>query len=289
MADDFFEAEDKPKANKRDKLRSLFGLDKSGGGTRNEWDGGKSSKGQEGEMQITFAPALTDAAGSKAWEEDDDERDENAIETYKRKEKERRERKRLERKAKRDGVELPREGEEGPEFGGEDTGAGGFDDAFFGEDADEAFAAFDAGDDLGSDGEIGEKKGRGAGKKEDKPKLSKRARREAKAAEEAKDKEAQAELALLVASDSDDDPERKGKHFDMRAILKAEKNKGKKIKGRKGKKSEDKVDSKDEFEINVADDRFKSLHEDYDFAIDPSNPRSVLFFPPSRSLVADPF
>ena len=240
-------------------------------------------------MQITFAPALTDAPGAEGGEEEDDDRDETAIETYKRKEKERRERKRLERKAKREGVELPREGEEGPEFGGEDTGAGGFDDAFFAEDADEAFAAFDAGDDLGSDGEIGEKKGRGAGKKEDKPKLSKRARREAKAAEEAKDKEAQAELALLVASDSDDDPDHKGKHFDMRAILKAEKNKGKKIKGRKGKKADDAVEAKDEFKIDVGDDRFKSLHEDYDFAIDPSNPRCVSFsFLASSSSLTSP-
>lgn len=272
VEDEFFATEG-PKVGKREKLRGLFGLDKSGSraGGENEWDGGKVGRGgKDGEMQITFAPALTDAKNGAS--DEDDDREETALETYKRKDKERRERKRLERKAKREGVTLPAEGEEGPEFGGEDVGPGGFDDDFFKEDADEAFAAFDAGEDLESGDEIGEKRKKKEGK------LSKREKREKKEQQEVDDREAQAELALLVASDSDDDPSRVGRHFDMRSILKAEKNEGKKSRGKgkgKGKRDEE-GGKKDEFEIDVGDSRFKSLHEDYDFAIDPSNPKYVL-------------
>lgn len=271
--DDFFESvkgEKKIKGptSRRDKLRNLFGLDKAGGTKLKAWDGGKASKTSE-EMQITFAPALTDAKSRLNGDNDDRDKDETAIETYKRKDKERRERKKAERKAKRNGITLAPEGEEGPEFGGQDDGPGGFDDAFFAEDADEAFAAFDAGEDLMSDDEGNRKK---KDKNELKPKLNKKQKRAAKEAEELKNAEAQASLSLLVASDSDD-PDRAGKHFDMRAILKAEKNAGKKHGGKgKGKKGE-KMVGDDTFEIDVKDDRFKSLHEDFDFAIDPTDTR----------------
>lgn len=293
--DDFFEKivteKSKPKLGKRDQMRNLFGLD---GGKEKiaqslNWDGGKGRKKGDGGMEITFAPALTDKKklGDKFGPDDSDsgddddeaarKKDETAIETYKRKERERRERKKAERKAKKDGVVLAPVGEEGPEYGGVDNGAGGFDDDFFaGKDDDEMFAAFDAGDDLDEHG----KKVKGAaiaGKSKDgEQKLSKRERREAKEAEEEADKVAQASLALMLDSE-DDDEVGGGKHFDMRSILKAEKNAGKKKigKGKKGKNIE--ILQKDGFEIDVKDERFKGVYEDSNYAIDPTNSRFVPF------------
>ncbi|SGY62034.1 BQ5605_C007g04643 [Microbotryum silenes-dioicae] len=276
--DDFFEADggDKKQGeDKRSKLRSLFGLD--GQLEEQTWDGGRgtSKKGADGEMQITFASALSTKKGKKGQDDSDDEQDgrveETAIETYKRKEKERRERKRLERKAKRDGVTLPAEGEEDPEIGGKNTGPGGFDDDFFADGGKDPFAAYDEGMESGD--EIRQpKNAKGKGKDEANRKISKREKREAKQREEEEAKKSQASLELLVASDNDEDG---AKHFDMRNIIKAEKTSGKrnrhKKKGKKGAAEEPQVE--DSFKIDLKDDRFKSLHEDHEFAIDPTNPR----------------
>ena len=79
------------------------------------------------------------------------------------------------------------------------------------------------------------------------------------------------ELALLVESDN---PNGTAKHFDMSAVLKAEKKTRKKDKrGKKDKHRSNDQDTQEDFRINVADERFKALHEDHAFAIDPSNPR----------------
>ena len=79
------------------------------------------------------------------------------------------------------------------------------------------------------------------------------------------------ELALLVESDNLNGV---AKHFDMSAVLKAEKKTGKKGKrGRKEKHRQNDQDTQGDFRIDVADDRFKALHEDHAFAIDPSNPQ----------------
>ncbi|EAU93178.1 pre-rRNA-processing protein ESF1 [Coprinopsis cinerea okayama7 len=77
------------------------------------------------------------------------------------------------------------------------------------------------------------------------------------------------ELALLVASDK---PGAEPQHFDFKAVVKAEKTKSKKKrKHQKGK--DDKNDElQEDFVMDVQDDRFKALHEDHQFAIDPSNP-----------------
>ncbi|KAJ7706237.1 hypothetical protein B0H17DRAFT_1192743 [Mycena rosella] len=77
------------------------------------------------------------------------------------------------------------------------------------------------------------------------------------------------ELSLLVASDN---PTAEPRHFDMKAILKAEKKA--KRKGKKGKKGaeEDANEMQEDFSIDVNDSRFNVLHEDHAFAIDPSNP-----------------
>ncbi|KAF8530966.1 hypothetical protein JB92DRAFT_2854444 [Gautieria morchelliformis] len=79
-----------------------------------------------------------------------------------------------------------------------------------------------------------------------------------------------AELELLVTS-----VEPEPKHFDMRSVVRAEKV-GSKSRGRNRKKNIESRTNEDEaqedFSINVKDDRFKALHEDHAFAIDPSNP-----------------
>lgn len=79
------------------------------------------------------------------------------------------------------------------------------------------------------------------------------------------------ELALIAASEN---PDKEPSHFNMKAIIKSEKLKGKKRKQKKGKTTEQaENETQDDFQINVQDDRFKAMHEDYTFAIDPSNPR----------------
>lgn len=79
------------------------------------------------------------------------------------------------------------------------------------------------------------------------------------------------ELALLAASDN---PNGEPKHFDMKAVLKAEKAKGRKRKGKRGKKDgEEATELQEDFAIDVKDDRFKAVLEDHTYAIDPSNPQ----------------
>ncbi|GAA5961747.1 hypothetical protein JCM8115_004756 [Rhodotorula mucilaginosa] len=296
--DDFFEAAEPAegagdkgtkKLSKRDRLRGLLGLT-SGSGTAGgdgememTWDGeaagGKKAKkaGAEGDMQITFAPALSERS-AKQLDFAGDEHPETSIERYKRKEKERKERKKLERKARLEG-RLDENGE--PLTPSADVLAAqgddaGFDDDFFADDGGDPFAAFDNGG-ADSGDEIGLPK---KGKKEA-AKLSKQERRAQREAEEKAAAEEQAKLGLLIGSDDEEDifgadgAGEGGRHFDMRAVLKAEKNQGKKrkLKGKKAKAAQEQEVVQDNFKIDTTDDRFKSLHNDFDYAIDPSNPR----------------
>ncbi|KAJ7630887.1 hypothetical protein FB45DRAFT_793617, partial [Roridomyces roridus] len=75
------------------------------------------------------------------------------------------------------------------------------------------------------------------------------------------------ELSLLVSSDN---TAQEPRHFDMKAIIKAEKQA--KRKGRKTKKDIDTQETQEDFKIDVKDARFNVLHDDHTFAIDPSNP-----------------
>ncbi|KAI0788484.1 hypothetical protein C8Q75DRAFT_799232 [Abortiporus biennis] len=119
---------------------------------------------------------------------------------------------------------------------------------------------FAAGSDEDSDGAV----------EETDAKKSKKAKKEQKKVDDPSRKKATAEeLQLLVGSDNSDDEH---KHFDMKAVIKSEKLKGKK-KRRKGRKAaEMENELQEDFKIDVQDDRFKAIHEDYSFAIDPSNP-----------------
>ncbi|KAJ3857805.1 hypothetical protein EV368DRAFT_29427 [Lentinula lateritia] len=114
--------------------------------------------------------------------------------------------------------------------------------------ADDFFAA--ASDD---DGEINS-----SGKKSGKVKVKKSKTQEVATEDE---------LSLLVGS-SNAEPQ----HFNLKSVIKAEKLKGKKLK--RGKKKEvDEAELQEDFSIDVNDDRFKAVHENHDFAIDPSNPQ----------------
>ncbi|PPQ62833.1 hypothetical protein CVT24_000527 [Panaeolus cyanescens] len=91
-------------------------------------------------------------------------------------------------------------------------------------------------------------------------------------------KEATAEeLALLVASDNTN---AEPKHFSLKSVIKAEK--GKKLKGKKNKKGDDHDEAQEDFVMDVKDERFKALHEDHEFAIDPTNPH----FKKTKSMAA---
>ncbi|GLB36099.1 putative NUC153 domain containing protein [Lyophyllum shimeji] len=77
------------------------------------------------------------------------------------------------------------------------------------------------------------------------------------------------ELALLLASD---DPSTQPKHFNLKSVLKAEKKARRKGKKRKDDKPGEDNEAQADFTIDVNDERFKALHEDHNYAIDPTNP-----------------
>lgn len=87
-----------------------------------------------------------------------------------------------------------------------------------------------------------------------------------------------AELTLLAAPDNlHGEPA----HFDMKAVLKAEKQGKKSRQKLKKRNREDDIndgpgETQDDFVIDVKDDRFAAIHEDHQFAIDPTNPQYVV-------------
>jgi hypothetical protein len=198
----------------------------------------KSTDGPVGEMQITFTPALSEATAGKK-----QDTEETTIEKYKRKEKERKAKKREKSLAKREGNEGAEEVDEQP---AEDLG---FDDPFF-------------------TSEDPNKLTKSAIRKEERRK--KRDVREAKEAEDAAQK---AQLELLMADDNTGEPVGGNlKHFDMKEIMRSEKQKNKKLKKSK-KTREERGGLQDGFDMEVGDARFKGVFEDHELAIDPSNPK----------------
>jgi len=180
--------------------------------------------GSDVDMEITFTPGLTDKRGE----------DENTLEKYQRKVKEKRKKRK----------EEARESARGKEVQEKKKPQKPLDDFF---DADSE-----------SEEDVEDTKKGKKGK-------------EVKVADEPRTAATVEELALLVESDN---PNGAAKHFDMSAVLKAEKKTGKKGKrGRKEKHRSNDQDTQEDFRIDVADERFKALHEDHAFAIDPSNPQ----------------
>lgn len=80
------------------------------------------------------------------------------------------------------------------------------------------------------------------------------------------------ELTLLAASDN---PSDKHRHFNLKSVLEAEKKSRRKGKGGKRNGSTEHAEIQEDFIIDVKDNRFKALHEDHTFAIDPTNPQYV--------------
>jgi hypothetical protein len=198
----------------------------------------EKAKGESVDMEITFMPGLS--------ERKDAGENETTLEAYRRKMREKRKQRKSETK------ERSRDDE--GEGSMPSTSSAAPKDDFFGSDAE--------GDDNGMDARV--QKGK---KVNDKVKADKATRKPEQKDAPRKVSTAE-ELSLLAISDNvNSEP----KHFDMKAVLKSEKKKGKKL---KKKNREDEPDETQEgFTIDVKDERFKALHEDHTFAIDPSNPQ----------------
>jgi hypothetical protein len=201
-----------------------------------DWGRGKEDEPKDVDMEITFTPGLSEAK--------DKDKDETTLEKYERKMKEKRKKRKEELKEKV--VEKVQ------------SGKGDIDDDFF---------------DVPSEEEQNDTVER---PKKDKSKKNGEDRKDQKVFPNIKippHRESTAdELTLLAASDN---PNAEPKHFNLKSVLKAEKKTQGKEK--KGKKKEDRDDNEiqEDFAIDVNDDRFKALHEDHTFAIDPSNPQYV--------------
>ncbi|KAF9362380.1 pre-rRNA-processing protein esf1 [Mortierella sp. NVP85] len=208
------------------------------------------------EMEITFAPGLSEKAAELLEAKKQREqpvKDETSIEAYKRKQKERKQRRKENRAARLKGDKS--EDDEDEDQGGE---------ALFSDDEDERllndpyFAEeFANGDMMPS----------GKGKKGAKSEKSKNAKKKRTKEERLEDSRKKAELELLM-----EDNRENNQHFNMKEIQKAEK-RDKRKKKNKSQNAKDKgEDLQDDFKIDVSDPRFSALHESHHFALDPTNP-----------------
>ncbi|KAL1914908.1 uncharacterized protein VTP21DRAFT_7824 [Calcarisporiella thermophila] len=187
------------------------------------------------EMEITFAPGLSEAAAELLEKKKQKEAQENetSLETYLRKQ---REKKQAKKQAKQKRTEQEENQQDEQLLFSDDDVNYDPSDPFFAEE-------------IAKDKPSNEVKSKGKKKK------SKEERKEAQ--------RQRAELELLVM-----DSEKDGrKHFNMKEIIKAEKRKGKKG----GKKKTEEL--QDDFEIDVQDPRFSAVLESHHFAIDPTNPQ----------------
>ncbi|KZT72826.1 hypothetical protein DAEQUDRAFT_762639 [Daedalea quercina L-15889] len=244
----------KSKDVEREKLRVLLlgGDDDAlpeGWGRGKDLPGGNSDGGDV-DMEITFTPGLSERKDSE---------DETTLEKYRRKMKE--------KKQKRKEDVLERRKAKGGEDEGKKERKGVADDEFF---------AGDSEDEEGSEGdnEAEEREYTKRGKKDKSRGKGKNGRRESASPPPARHVSTAEELALVAGPSGDGASE--PKHFNMKAVIKAEKGAKLKSKGKKGKKGkkgmEEENELQEDFRINVNDDRFKAVLEDHAFAIDPSNP-----------------
>lgn len=245
-------------AAERERLRALL-LGGGGDALPEGWGAGAGADGSDGDvdMEITFTPGLSTRRGAE---------EETTIERYARKMREKKKKRKEERK----------ETEKGKDTAGK---KGGLDDEFFGEDSDESAAE--------EDEKAAEAARPAKGKKGKKPA---RAASPASPAAAEKAKSTAEELALVAIADN---PAAEPQHFDMKAVLKAEKARGKKRRGKKGTHAQEEEQEEPElqkdFAIDVADERFKAVHEDHTFAIDPSNPQCVHALSVRVDVLADGF
>ncbi|PKS09135.1 hypothetical protein jhhlp_003749 [Lomentospora prolificans] len=207
----------------------------------------KSSKdGPVGDMQITFTSALIEDP-KKA--EKAEGQEETTIEKYARKERERKQKKKEKALAKRNADVSADEadGAEGNAQAGE-TEDLGFDDPFFTTDEPTV-----------TNSQI---------RKEER-----RKKREAKEAAEAENAAEKAKLKRIMDDGAEEDGMSRFQHFDMKEIVRAEKDKNKKSKYKKKKGGDESVSANlQEGQKLQLDDRFNSLFESHEYAIDTSNP-----------------
>ncbi|KAI5805046.1 pre-rRNA processing protein Esf1 [Geopyxis carbonaria] len=239
------ESEDEDKEASKEKYRALLG-----GLTF-----GKKGAEASGDMEVTFTSGL--AERDEKAKVIDDEEGLTTIEKYAKKEKERRmqrkERARLAREeaAAAAGITLPHQAKAKEPAPTKEAADLGFDDPFFDEPAESTKNL----------------------KNEEKKK-----KREEKDKTNAENAAKKAELELLMADDDVilGENGKKLSHFDMKAVIKAEK--AQKLKKGAKRKQQKKIDTEavqDDFEMNIKDPRFAAVFERHDYAIDPTNPKFV--------------
>jgi hypothetical protein len=229
--------------SRRDNLRAALGLDSE------PLPSEKKKKKEErhvGDMQITFTPALSVKQGDVF--ANDPTAAETTAQRYTRKERERKAARKERAKARRAGevpAEEPENGVEKDAAEKPDQEGDLWDDPFF-DDPSKAISE----------------------SRKERRERKKKAAEEKRAAEEDGSNKAELELVMM----DDGDASKGGRHFDIKAIERAEKGAKKKAKAKKSKdaKKAD-TEAKDDFDINVKDPRFNRLFEDPTFAIDPSS------------------
>ncbi|CDU23795.1 related to ESF1-18S rRNA factor, nucleolar protein involved in pre-rRNA processing [Sporisorium scitamineum] len=271
--------------NGRDRLRALLNLDggDDGFGKKGRRNGGvfddprHDDDDEQGEMQITFMPGLSEAAakksanGSKKTGED-----ETTLEKYLRKQKEKKERKKA-RRGGADEEEAEAKKDEDANDGAIGSTDAGFDHLFFNKDVDmeAALAA-----------EFGE----GAPSTKMSKKPSKKSSKKPSTGNDSDEDPAElarqrAHLTTIIGDTNDELTQDGRQHFDMRDILRQESGKDakrakllKRLSKKKQREEQEFQERKgaplvqDTFEIDAKDDRFSALMDDHRFAIDPTHP-----------------
>ncbi|KAF7723565.1 pre-rRNA-processing protein esf1 [Apophysomyces ossiformis] len=233
------ESEDESVDALREKYRKLL-AGSNGGSAFDNKQGEADDDEEEGDMEISFTPGLSEKAGAAVQSRlnnEEEEHEETTIEKYMRKQRE----KRKARKEKRMNTQNAKAADDDSEVDEEMAN-----DPYFKETLQEMEAEGMAATD-GGKAKTGKKKNK---------KKSKEEREE--------QRRQRAELELLVDDDG------KGEGFNMKEVLKREKMEKKGKKGKKGKKMDL---AEDDFEIDVKDPRFAAVTESHHFAIDPTNPQ----------------
>ncbi|KAJ3299525.1 pre-rRNA-processing protein esf1 [Borealophlyctis nickersoniae] len=244
LASDSDDEEDESPEALRAKYQSLLG-----GEEDESADPFAQEKGEEeGEMEITFAPGLSEKAAAllEKKKEREAQKNETVFESYLRKRKEKKKEKKAQAKKEQEDDE---ESEEDRLVDSSDD-MGDEDDPFFNTDFGDDYEPKKA----KTPAPTTTKKTK-PGKPTSKP-----------TPEEAKSK---AELELLFI----DENQTQSRHFDMKEVIKNEKIQGKK-KGKKKKVANGGAGDavQDGFAVDTTDPRFAHMFESHHFAIDPTNP-----------------
>ena len=236
------------KEAERQRMRALLGLKE---------DHAKSNKSREsapvGDMQITFSSGLLSGPSKGSVFENEPEREETTVEKYVRKEKERKARRKEKMKESRNAGESTEDIENHRAVTEEQEAAEdqdlGFSDPFFTAPTHEKATSTAQ------------------------RKAEKKLKREQRAADEAAAAAKRAELELLMVDDKNGSKEMQ--HFDINEIAKAERALSKKKKKKLTEREKDALAAKerDQFRIDVEDERFRDVFERPEFAIDPSHPK----------------